>query len=1059
MKKILLILVVLLSLKISYSFAFTQKDIWIYFNFDKNLNSFPSDRIIKINYAKTLEGLKKGGIQEKVFFTEGKSGSALDLKEGTLFSLFVDVKGFPQEEGSLIFWIKPHQSIEKTHGFLFEGAWASFEIQIGGGRIGCYYTSDHSKSIWTGLKKFKEKWSNNWHLIVLAWKGKQRVLYFDGEKIAERNDVPLYGSKNYISPNWDIGFLRPCPGRPEPVGFINSAIDDFAVLKKMLSEEEVKKLWQQKEKNIIEVAGGGISVNVDRKSYVRGETINLEITPYIKGDRLDIYFVSEENKKSTKILSAECKKQKIRIDTSLVRPDIYRVKISVIKNGKEILSDEPLKIGINARRISEFPVGVDALETLSDKSLSEIKNWHLNLTSFGGGGGSIDTFYRRIDRLFTYGLVVQPCLNIHYHRALIPYLQHPEIYFKNGNGPVTQKAREELLQVMVLDDDYTFKIFSTSLGSPYSKVGEKAMEARLKDIIKKSKGHPGLYSIAFDDEYVLRSGTDRKTKKRYYGDYSKSAREFFENKTGLKPSFPPKEPEGTVFPDNLQYLKWKDVIGMPGDATTIALSRNYEKFTKIIHKLRPDILTTTWSGGEYGKEVDFIMDYAYPTIWQPNPGYECGQARLDYIFDRHRARQKVKNLKPVWGLTGWWSGDLEGKPNWCVDDFRLNTIMDLVKGAKGILWFTAYGSKKPLERGMPGAGIFSRYDLMNECKYWADFIYKYGSMFSHLKWKPSKKVAVLLSETNYAGYVHKYNMPIGFDRIYPAMRVAGIPVDLITDDYIKDGRLNQYKALCLFGFNYTTASLWKKINEFSKTPGKSVFCDKTTKLVPEKGLILDFDVFTTAPIKGRWGMDVLLATMDEQVNFIRKNILPALGEISDVKITGSNFVSPFYLYGGEGKFFALVNYNIFNSQKVSVSFNNLNGYIYDILLHKYIQGNKFTVKIGKGKWHPYLILPDKINKPAGEFKINNGNFNVDISVISESGKKIMAPIPIHIQFFSPDGKEVKEYEIYTSINPETGNKHIKFPFAKLMDKKGKWEVIITELLTEKAIKLKGENNE
>ena len=128
-------------------------------------------------------------------------------------------------------------------------------------------------------------------------------------------------------------------------------------------------------------------------------------------------------------------------------------------------------------------------------------------------------------------------------------------------------------------------------------------------------------------------------------------------------------------------------------------------------------------------------------------------------MDEHRARQRVRPLKPLWGLIGWWSDDLRGKPDDCVADFRLNTLLALAKGVESICWFTTYDPKPDPDR--MGGGVLSRDDLRAEMVRWAEWLHRFGPTFKRYEVRPSRRVAVLFSEDNLAGQIHRGGWPSG----------------------------------------------------------------------------------------------------------------------------------------------------------------------------------------------------------------------------------------------------------------------------------------------------------
>lgn len=1029
--------------------ALSAKDVWLYMPFDGSVDCpIPSQGLHTIHY--------KSAGKKPLEFVPGIRGQALRVTRENQSDLTVTtgIPSFPFERGSMVMWFRPNRELndpDHPSFWLVLGGWASFDFHVENKKLLFYCTGNAQHCLMADLKDFIDDWKDKWHCTVANWDGKKRSLYLDGRLIGERDDVDPSGPINTL----EFGCLGGNPEKPTGA-FLDGDIDEFAILKAPMPEAQVADLYAKGKIGLLAALGGDVLGSLPRRAYVRGEKAALKVMPYAEGDALVVTAVPTKGGAPARLASLPCKEGEVTIDTAELRPGNYHLRLEVLKGGKPVVRNESLEMGINAVRAPEFPVGIDALNSYPDPLLVTMKDWHISLTG-NGGFYSTDGFFKDLDRLYLYGISLQPCLNIHFHRAWMPYLDK-SADLEDPSGKPTEKGVKELLQGLCLDDGTWF---STSIGSPFSRAGRKAMLARIEDVLKASQNHPGLHSLAFDDEYELRVGIDEKTKRRYYGDYGPEAVAYFKEKSALKAAvYPPTDPPGTILPDDHPYFKWRNIIGMPGDATTTGLHVNNAEQSELIHKLRTDVLTTAWSGGEYG-ECDAVMDYTYPTIWQPHPGYECGQARLDYMFDRHRARQRVSPLKPVWGLTGWWSNSLQDKPDWCVQDFRLSTIMTLAKGAKLVLWFTAY-PPTDTPPGQLGAGLLSRKDLADETHRWSDWIYRYGGMFARLETRPSRRVAVLLSEANRVGQVHTYNNPIAFDRFYPAMRVAGVPVDLITDEQVLDGTLNQYEALCLFKFEYTTPSLWKKINEFASTKGKVVFCDNgcAEDLWPGGAIGIDCNVLADPPITPEMkGMDIILAQMAMNVKKVQAEMRPKL-KPDDLQVTGSSFIAPHWLYGGDGRFLALVNYNINEPGSVSVELKKTGGVVYDLIERKVVveaaKGEPLSWKaegIEKAGWRPYLLLPEPITGVVAKAQLTDGKFMVSAKVQGVGGTVLKAAIPIHVEFIGPDGKEVTPYDTYTATDPSNGKAQVVIARATLMDSAGIWRVKVSELVSGKQLTL------
>lgn len=962
-----------------------------------------------------------------------------------------DASPFPAEHGSLVVWFRPDHALSDTREWLVSGAWASFDIQIRNGTLLVYVTADYRKHLRIPLSVRPDAWANRWHLLVVSWRDHNVEVFLDGTRLASRADVtPIQRPPS----EFHIGY-SPGPGQEPARGPFAGEISEVAILDRALRLDEVARLHRAgpglARHDLLAASGIPVIVGARRRAWVRGEMAILTLTPIVEGRRIKLVAqpVAQADSPQLILWQGQANARSIRLDTRDLRPGAYSVHAELDSDRSHGAAQQslPVSIRILAERVPDFPVGLDALGAYPNPILEQAHEWGLSFVS--AGAQPLPGLHSTLDRLLFHGLGLIAGLNIHHQRRM----GLPQAPYFDDKGHGTKALGEDVLQMLVLHGDHSFSRYSSSLGSPFSPIARAAMRQQVKRYLESAGDHPGLIAIAFDDEYSFRVGTDKATGRRYYGDYSPSARAHFLAETGLQPPFPPSAPPGTVFSDELPYFRWREVIGMPGDATTQGLASSWADLRQVVQTLRPDVLTTTWSGGEYG-ELDVIMDYGYPAIWEPKPHFKVGHGRIDFDFDRRRARQRSAQPTPVWALLGWWSDDLSGQPGWYVEDFRLNTVLALAKGVKAINWHTAGPAPKAADK--PNGGVLSRPELHDEMIRLGRWLRVHGPMYARLATPVKGRIAVLWSEDDRAGKVHRANQPLHPGWFYPALRIAGYEVDVVTDEHIMRGELSKYEALVLTDFDYASASLWDAIRAFSETGGKLVIADAATDLSPEGAVRLPFSHAQRGDRHGDYRDEKMppleyMAWMARQLREHLGRVLPRQG----IQVDGSDYVAPFFLDAPGGRLLTLVNYHLELPQDVSLSLpNSAAVYVYDAgsgeLLASPATGRPeqtWSTRIPPADARRYLVLDRPIERLTASVNLEGSEFVVRAVVMDDLGTPVRFPLPLAIALQDPECRPVPEYAQTTATDPSTGALELRFPRARLMDPEGRWHVRVTDAIT------------
>jgi len=339
---------------------------------------------------------------------------------------------------------------------------------------------------------------------------------------------------------------------------------------------------------------------------------------------------------------------------------------------------------------------------------------------------------------------------------------------------------------------------------------------------------------------------------------------------------------------------------------------------------------------------------------------------------------------------------------------------------------------------------------------WARLLREQGPMYARLASRRDGRVAVLLSDDDRVGKLQTHGQALAYNWFYPAIRLAGYPVDVVTDEMVESGEAGQYAALVLGDFDFASASLWSAIEAYARTPGKTVFADTGTTLRPAGTVALPFHVLQSGDPHGRHpqhGMQPL-GWMVWMSNILRESMTSRIGA-SPVRVSGSSYVAPFFLYGGSGRLLTLVNYHLDESQSVLVTVTSDGPtYVYDVDSGQQVaqataagQPLRWRAAVPNAAGARYVLLRQSIAGVQASVSEDAGDFVVRASVLGGDGSVLRFPLPLRVTMIDPQRRSVPAYTQYTAADPQTGAIELRFPRSRLMDGTGHWDVSVRELVT------------
>jgi len=1017
------------------------------------------------------ESITRMAGEDELSYRQGIAGQALQLtpptKQTRGHSLAYRLKhrAFPVDRGTLAFWYRPKQSLVKTKVMLMDLSWASFQLQINHESILAYATSSPRTLVKGDLAGFASNWPDRWHHIVLTWDGPNVSIFCNGKRVGSSDSVvPLTNMRN----SWlTLGMLPPGGNRVLPVSWADGAMDELTLWRTALGAAQVRAWYDAAQSpdypGVLEHFGQGAMLKLERRAFLRGEQATIGILPMRGAAHAKLVLEPrfETSRPTLTLADSLVGRRAVTLDTSHLRPGKYRLRITHPDSGT--LSEATLVI--RAERQPAFPLGLGSHFNLDEQTLQMYEDLHLSyLTS---NGPSIPQISEQLDLAFAHGISLYPNLNIMalYTPQYESLRRPPYFVWKDGKYRFNpERTCDFAITALRADGDPTTSPVASGAASPFSPIARDLMFQRLDQVMDALGDHPGLWAMSFQDEraYIWKKNRNNDQTAVLVGDYSKFAIKHYQETTGHDtPAFPPHDAPGTVWPDDHPYLQWMRTIGLPSDFTNTGLCNLYRDLAQRVKHYRPDVLCINYSGGEFGY-LDYVGDWQYPNIFAPKPwGLTFGHAYLDFIFDRHRARQKVDPPKPQLAHLGWWSGDLSDQPDWCAIDFRLNTATALAKGVKALHWFSA--GQGPVQSRE--SGPFSHPGLRSEFGRWATFIHERGPMFAGLEARPYHHTAVLWSRTNRAGRIH-HTRALGDHHIpFAGLRAAGLNPDLLADDDILAGKLGEYDALFLFDFDYTSETLWQEITRFAQREGKRVYVDAESALIPEQAIKLDASIrWDGGYSRDRMGRLIKQRDKDPRhitfakteaisawCHFFRQHILPTLpdGQIRVDDTTGQ--ITPHLLWAGDTPYLFLINTDLDSTHtaRVSVQTNPrfaLNLTTGDI---ERLGGAGDTAVIKReliaGEWAAFALLSDRPTGVRVQTAHVNNTLTVRATVHGKHGSHIGAVLPMHVEVFAPESDQAA-YSRRVATNA-AGQLDTTFTLASLTDPAGSWHVRVTEAIT------------
>lgn len=359
-----------------------------------------------------------------------------------------------------------------------------------------------------------------------------------------------------------------------------------------------------------------------------------------------------------------------------------------------------------------------------------------------------------------------------------------------------------------------------------------------------------------------------------------------------------------------------------------------------------------------------------------------------------------------------------------------------------------------------GGYLFSNPETYEELKRLAHILWKpYGPFLSRLERHPHRAAFLASTATQVLSPMQKSYLwdYIYYGRYYEALQNAHIPTDVIFEDDIIAGALDQYELLVLPRCEVLPRSVYERIVKFAKT-GKTVLADdwlvpdvpgaiklkfsdipEKIKAAERKKKILKKAAAIRSALKERFELEYDADSPEVIMNPVKAKGITYLFVINDKRRPG-NYVGQFGNILDEGV-----------PQQVTINIKNPGHLIpYDMLDQVALPVKRdkdqisFALDLGPCGGKIIALYPRRIAhiKLSGRKKVTRkGNFKIGIDFSDETGKRLQGVQPFRLEI-TDGGSRINEYSGYYAA--ENGRRVIEFPVA-LNDSPGFWEFEVEDL--------------
>lgn len=793
-----------------------------------------------------------------------------------------------------------------------------------------------------------------------------------------------------------------------------------------------------------------ISLAAPRTAYRRGEVVEITTKCQQAGNVELVVVTTFEKDREIRFLVDLFNGPGDRVsklDTSSLRPGIHTVVASLKDNQNAIVDSATLEIAVREPHAKTVSLGLFGMSDDVDPEVY-FKDW----SQVGIGhvffdyapDKSSDYLTQRLDKSLKYDVVAIPILHA---SEAVRYADD----FSRKLTPEEQ-SQSQWAQVLLPDKAVGTDPRGEILPSPRSPVTAEKASKWVATSVERGEGYPGLQAVALDRGYAL--ALNMKTSVRPagpagVGDYADWNLKFFEEKTGLTPPTPQPVESGFVAKNDDPFIVWSRLIGVPGDEDSASVEYLNMQLLKAARGANPDLTTMQTPGGCAG-ELDVVCtesdDYSV----------RAPELNTAFLLDYARARQDHagKQIGAILGKVG--SGDVTP---YASASLNLQTKIALGKGASAVT--------------LNSHEVAYSQDLKTAFTSLCQTTGKYGAFLAQLS--PAKMpVAVLYSRTTEA-----YQRAVDWDKAnkvweskkrqiqrpweqsqsfsiaYPALMLAQVPVEVITESQVEQGKLSDYKALFLIDHQYSTEAVEERIKEF-QAKGNPVIADESSTVIPTGATVLPFDAAVITPLVQmglrKQDTDVSRIVHDRMEGLVKEMAIEIRKTLKEKSIDApiaidSDSVAYSLSQNGDTRYLFLYNSNLFDAQKTHVTLNSQEDSIYDVLTSKengVVTANgktTFDAEIAAGDWGVFLLSPQEITQLRINAEQKDKEVTIQIGVLNSAGLLISGSHPLYVSIKDPKGNETP-YSSHAATN--LGETTVKFRLAD-NELTGKWKIDVTEV--------------